>query len=170
MGQGNQNSLSFRRTFFGAVYMGIFICAIALGFNAVSPNRIPLKPVTKPLDGITQSGTRCEPYPIYSDQAYEYFINKTAIFIDARLEEEYVKGHIPNSINLPVDKVIYKVRDLKDKLPIDGTYVVYCGGASCNTAIQVAKYLCEQGYQDGKVLVDEDGYDPWVENEYPVEK
>ena len=171
MEQKNQNNLSIKRTFFGAIYMGIFISIVAFGFNAVSPNGLDLKTGESRIKNeIPISDSPCDPYPIYLDQAYEYFNNKTAIFIDARLEEEYNQGHIANSINLPVDKVIYKFNDLKAQLPMDGTYIIYCGSASCDAAIQVAKYLCKQGYQDGKVLIYEDGYEPWVESEYPVEK
>jgi len=179
MDTGNRNTVSFKGTLLGAVYMGIFICIIGLGFNSIHKNKLELDytkiPVQKntPPDTNTQNNInkpRCEPYPLFIDQTKEMYDANTAIFIDSRLEEEFKAGHITGAINIPVDKVIYSFRDLQPNLPIDGVYIIYCGGNSCDTAYEIARYFCQNGYQDRKIFVFEDGYDAWVEAGYSVEK
>lgn len=180
MNDNSKNRVPFIRTLIGSIYLGVFICVVGLSFNAFHKNSLPLDYTKMPVppsesgkDPNRQSPENkpdCEPYPVFIDQAKEIFDAGTSIFIDARLENEYQKGHILGALNIPFDKVMYKFKDLQDQMPVDKVYVIYCGGADCDTAYEVARYLCLNGYKDGQVLVYEDGYDPWSEFGYPSEQ
>ena len=71
----------------------------------------------------------------------EYKNTRGAILLDVRTAEEYREGHIPKSINIPV-QVIDKVRDLVDNK--DTALFVYChSGARSRRATEA---LARMGY------------------------
>lgn len=179
MNNDGKNNFSFKRTFLGAVYMGVFICIVGLSFNSLQKNSLPLDhtkimeqksspEIINKISG-THHKTSCEPYPIFTEQLKEMYDAGSVTIIDARIENEFKTGHIKGSINIPVDKVMYKFKDLQPSLPIDGIYVFYCGSSECDIAMEVARFFCMNGYQDGKILVYQDGYDAWRDAGYPVE-
>lgn len=74
--------------------------------------------------------------------------NKGLLIIDVRDEYEYNSGHIPNSINIPVDSLYYSINSLTNykNLPV----AVYCkSGIRSETA---ANYLAQQGFRQIYVL------------------
>lgn len=78
------------------------------------------------------------------NQLYELFtMTSNAVLLDVRTEEEYAEGHVPNSKNLPVEKI----EKIKTVVPNKETPLfVYClSGARSRTACQ---YLEKQGYTD----------------------
>jgi phage shock protein E len=69
--------------------------------------------------------------------------DQSTILVDVRTEEEYVEGHIPGAILLPVD-------ELEDLAPIripdkGATYIVYC--RTGNRSAIAARILIHLGYQ-----------------------
>lgn len=65
--------------------------------------------------------------------------------VNALPHGSFVKGHIPGSINMPVEKVGNK-RAGKKIGPYDTNIVVYCGSFQCHASTNVAKALMELGY------------------------
>ena len=57
------------------------------------------------IEGLSIPEKLDEPMSIDLDLAYKLF-NDKALFIDARAVEDYVNGHIENSVNIPYYKVI----------------------------------------------------------------
>jgi phage shock protein E len=59
-----------------------------------------------------------------------------ATLIDVRTREEFASGHLPNAINIPVDEI---TRRLKEVGPTDKPVVVYCrsGARSAVAASQL---------------------------------
>ena len=47
---------------------------------------------------------------------YKALINEGAIILDVRSKEEYEIGHVPGSINIPLDKLLHNLDKLKDKM------------------------------------------------------
>lgn len=69
--------------------------------------------------------------------------DKTISLIDVRTKEEYADGHIPGSINLPVDEAENISRYVPDK---SAKMLVYCrSGARTSRACQIFKTL---GYKN----------------------
>ena len=78
---------------------------------------------------------------------YEYLKSERAKLLDIRTPAEYIQGHIPGSVNVPlhnIDDVEFMVEDKENPL------FVYCyTGARCNLAVQ---QLQEMGYQNVKSI------------------
>ncbi len=101
---------------------------------------------------------------------YENLDNKTFItrmqepgivLLDVRTEDEYVRGHIPNAINMDFYNPNFKT-DIK-KLDKDKSYLIYCaaGGRSKKTS----RLLRDNGFN--KVYNLQQGFNNW---NGPVEK
>lgn len=64
------------------------------------------------------------------------------ILLDVRPNIEYLAGHLPKAINVPL-------RELKSKLaqlPKDKTFITYCRGQYCVLSYEAVKQLRELGY------------------------
>jgi rhodanese-related sulfurtransferase len=95
---------------------------------------------------------------------YENLDNKTFItrmqepgivLLDVRTEDEYVRGHIPNAINMDFYNPNFKT-DIK-KLDKDKSYLIYCaaGGRSKKTS----RLLRDNGFN--KVYNLQQGFNNW---------
>lgn len=88
----------------------------------------------------------------------------THIIVDVRTKQEYQEGHVPNAINIPLQKL---QADFKPAvLSKDKTLVLYC--RSGYRAGKAAKILQDNGYTnlvhlDGDML-------GWIEAKLPIEK
>ncbi len=71
---------------------------------------------------------------------------KQTYLIDVRTPSEFASGHVPKSINIPVEEINDHLDAIPDK---EKTVLVYC--RSGNRSAQAAKALSEQGY---KVIFD----------------
>ncbi len=67
-----------------------------------------------------------------------------AVLLDVRTKEEYKEGHIPNSVNIPVDKL----ETAPLKFNKEATIFVYChSGARSSRAVAILNRL---GYMNAK--------------------
>jgi rhodanese-related sulfurtransferase len=82
--------------------------------------------------------------------------------IDVRKEEDYRKGHIPGSINLP-----HKKWDSFEGLSRNRTNVVYCYSQQCHLAASACKFFAEYGYP---VMELEGGFEAWQKHSLPIER
>ena len=57
------------------------------------------------------------------EQAKQIIDNEQVIILDVRTEEEYITGHIPNSILIPLDELEERINELQDK---SQKILVYC--------------------------------------------
>lgn len=65
--------------------------------------------------------------------------NGKALVIDVRTPEEYAKGHIPEAVNIPIDELPQKIRQMN--VSKDTTIVTMCdrGGRSSHAALELKK-------------------------------
>lgn len=77
--------------------------------------------------------------------------------------QSFEEKHIPNSQNIPLDKIPEKAPQLLNK---DDKIVVYCANFDCNASPKAAKKLEEMGYQN--VYDYEGGIEDWQKAGYPV--
>lgn len=91
------------------------------------------------------------------DKALE-LIDKGALIIDARSEEDFKYGHLQRAINISAknfDNYVDKVFEL----PTDTLIVIYCEGIHCNLSHQLAEKLLNFGFQ--KIYVMVEGIEGW---------
>lgn len=97
------------------------------------------------------------------------FFDANAIFVDARPPEEFSKGRVKNSFNIPMGDEEKYYRDFSEFCPANSgiDIVVYCDGKDCHASLSVAKFLKKKGYK--KVYVFTGGWEEWMEADYPIE-
>lgn len=153
----------------------IVIASLCLGttYNYFSQAGVPLfgfsmkKYVTAEL---LASGNNAEPLSepkvISLKQALKLH-EANVIFIDARANEDFLKGHIKSAINLPFyefDKYKENLRGISKDDPI----VCYCEGAECDLSDMLGKKLALMGYN--KVFIFFGGWYAWSDAKYPISK
>ena len=78
------------------------------------------------------------------EQLLEMMENKDKFkLVEVLSEDSYKDGHIPNAINLPVDKL---EKDASRKLKKTDTIIVYCASYHCPASTNAAKMLLKMGY------------------------
>ena len=113
---------------------------------------------------IQHSSTVHAPEEIGLEQAYEYFSDHSALFIDTRSTEDYITAHIPQAISIPLETLDYGTNILAG-LSKNQRIVTYCDEEDCSQSIDLAVYLGEIGFND--VYFFFGGWDIWQSNRYP---
>ncbi len=90
--------------------------------------------------------------------------NEIFILVDVLSPESYEKEHIPGAINIPLEDIKMKSKELLKK---DKKIVVYCGSFQCTMSLQAAEILTKLGYKD--VWCFEGGLKYWKDAEFPIE-
>lgn len=65
-----------------------------------------------------------------------------AVVLDVRPEEEFVGGHLPGALHIPLEELA----DRLDELPADQELVAYCRGAYCVLAHEAVRLLASHGF------------------------
>lgn len=84
------------------------------------------------------------------------------IVLDARPAQEYLAGHIPGALSIPVDELQQRLR----RLPKGKAYVAYCRGPYCVYADRAVEILQASG-RPAKRLAE--GFPEWKAAGFPVE-
>ena len=80
-----------------------------------------------------------------NEGAEEYKASSDAVLLDVRTPQEYAEGHIPDSINVPLDLIGKISGAIDDKLT---PLLVYCySGARSSAAVDMLKKM---GYENAK--------------------
>jgi rhodanese-related sulfurtransferase len=159
--------------------------AIAFAFNELNPKGIDIKhqyfppvPTAAPSRGPALptpagGGTLPRLRFINTEEAKKYYdsvdyLNRNTVFIDARNEERYNKGHIPGALLIDYYNLKATLATALSYLSPEKTLIVYCTGGSCQDSRYVAYVLWDYGFR--KILIDEDGFDCWAHDKLPVER
>lgn len=144
---------------------------LALTYNYVSPHGIALIRTTRHIASSTDTTSiaqhvETEPLAIDINQAEQLFREGKAIFIDARHEEDYVRGHIKGAISLPL-KLLEDKPGFLPPISKDTTLVTYCSGEECALSTDLAFKLASLGYKDVRVFFA--GWIEWQRHNLPIE-
>jgi rhodanese-related sulfurtransferase len=90
-----------------------------------------------------------------------------AVLIDARKDERFAEGHIPDAISMPVELVYEMELDPQDFVPLDVPVIVYCDGNECTDSKTLRALLLEQGYLDVRIF--EGGITLWSQESLEIE-
>ena len=124
---------------------------------------IPLEKI-EDITQIENSGLKPQIREISIDVAERLF-SDSVLFIDARAEEYYHEGHIPNSIcNDDFDSLVYQIEDF---ITYNNGFVVYCSDDDCGSSEDLAYQLQDQGFTN--IYLFKGGWKQWIENDLPIE-
>jgi len=111
------------------------------------------------------------PQKINLDLAKVLF-EKNALMVDARLAEEYNKGHVKGAVNIPLEEFVKLSDDEKEarmkQYNKDGIIIVYCNGGECDMSIDLAYAFAKIGFNATNIYLG--GYKEWEEKGLPVQK
>ncbi len=82
--------------------------------------------------------------------------------LDVRPEDEYVAGHLPKAINIPLSELGRRLKEI----PKGRDIVAYCRGPYCVLAFEAVALLRDRGFKTRRL---EDGYPEWKAAGLPVE-
>jgi rhodanese-related sulfurtransferase len=83
------------------------------------------------------------------------------IIVDVRETKDFIKGHVPKAINLPIGNWS-KISGLK----YDLTLIIYCYSKTCTLVAQAVQEFARHGYP---VIEMQGGFEAWKESKLPVE-
>lgn len=110
-----------------------------------------------------------DPRTIFSvDEIKSIWDSGTAIFIDTRSYDEYLKSHIAGAFPLPYDKIDEYYPKIMRFLDPGYKIITYCDGEECLSSLHVADYLNQQGFPDVKIFFG--GWELWQIQDYPADK
>lgn len=81
--------------------------------------------------------------------------NGAVTVLDVRPKDEYLNGHIPGAISVPLGKL----NELFSKLPKGQEIVAYCRGPYCVLAVQAVEMLRNKGFNATRL---EEGVQDWL--------
>jgi rhodanese-related sulfurtransferase len=143
----------------------ILSAVAAVAVNALRPDRLPLiGDWSVPARITTATGERMD---ISLDEAENLFFTHAAVFIDARSEEDYERGHIQNARCLPWQEVDLRFMGVTEALDPEMPIVTYCDGEKCESSHNLALFLRDAGFLNTRVLVN--GWTLWQQAGLPVE-
>lgn len=86
-----------------------------------------------------------------------------AMVLDVRHPEEFMAGHIPGAVNIPLEEI----ETLLDEIPADREIIAYCRGPYCALASNAVALLKKHNMQVRRLR---DGFPQWKLAGMPVEE
>ena len=84
---------------------------------------------------------------------------ENTLFVDARAEEFYNEGHIPNAICF--DNFDLLVEKLENTIGMDDQFIVYCSDSDCGSSEDLSYELQSYGYNN--ILLFKGGWKEWTD-------
>jgi rhodanese-related sulfurtransferase len=107
-------------------------------------------------------GDRSELSTMTRAELQRHLRDRDVVVLDVRPEPEFAAGHIPGALNIPIDDLQRRLREI----PTDTQVVAYCRGPYCAYADDAVRLLLDQGR--GALRL-EDGFPEWAHAGLPVE-
>jgi len=101
--------------------------------------------------------------PISASELHLKIHDDDIIVIDVRPKEEFLNGHIPGAVSIPLAELNEKIKDL----PAGKEIVAYCRGKYCVLAAEASKMLNSEGF---KTTILKDDVNSWRFAGLEVEK
>ena len=90
----------------------------------------------------------------------------TAVVLDARPVFDYQRGHLPGARSLPGELVREEFFNVLGGVSPAKTLLVYCTDVTCDEALNLARFLRQQGYTNTTLFAG--GMREWKKMNYPV--
>jgi rhodanese-related sulfurtransferase len=146
--------------------MFIICAAVVLGFSYTFLTGKGFFAAARGVDIERRADAGSPPSTINLEEARTLYETKGAIFIDARHEFDFRRGHIKSALSIPLSEFDSRLQSVK-VLPKDKVIIVYCDGSECNSSIELAAKLYENGF--GGVRFFLGGWQEWSNSKLPTE-
>ena len=155
--------MNFKNHIFQVYSIIILSIVISLATNLARPNSIPfLAKALEQAENINFDSDEPLLLIISLDQAKEFY-EKNTLFLDARDEAYYNKGHIKGAIkNIFFMELLFNIESIQSK---QAPLVVYCGDPGCGDSEDLAYNLQDAGFT--KLYVFKGGWLEWSAANYP---
>ena len=107
-------------------------------------------------------GNRAGAEPVPMAELLKRARSRQVVILDTRPASEYVAGHIPGALSIPVDELQRRLKELTKS----NEYVAYCRGPYCVLSYEAVALLRARGYNVRRL---EDGLPEWRAAGLPVE-
>ena len=101
--------------------------------------------------------------PVDRETLRERVLSGAVTLLDVRPREEYLAGHIPGALCVPLEELEQRL----DSLPREQEIVAYCRGPYCVLAVEAVERLKARGFKAHRM---EDGVVEWRSLGLPVEE
>lgn len=101
--------------------------------------------------------------PVSREVLLDRLDNGQVTLLDVRPADEFAMGHLPGALNVPIETLEQRLRELDPGQEI----VAYCRGAYCVLSYQAVAALRERGFNIRRL---EDGFPEWRAAGLPVER
>jgi len=92
--------------------------------------------------------------PVTMQQLLAKMHSRNIVLLDVRPGQEFSAGHIPNAINIPIDELATRIKELNKAKQ----YIAYCRGPFCVFADDAVQLLTKKGFKARRL---EEGYPDW---------
>jgi rhodanese-related sulfurtransferase len=99
--------------------------------------------------------------PVSRDELLDRLRSGTATVLDVRPADEFVYGHLPHALNIPLSQLEGRLAEL----PADQEIVAYCRGPWCVLSFEAVALLRQRGYRARRL---EDGFPEWKTAGLPI--
>ena len=100
-------------------------------------------------------------------EAKKLFLQQSVVFIDARPQDDYEKGHIKRALCLPWNEVDRNFMRVTEDISPDTPIITYCDGETCELSHNLAIFLLDMGFSNVRILIN--GWTLWKEEDLPIE-
>ncbi|MGC9325053.1 MAG: rhodanese-like domain-containing protein [Desulfomonilia bacterium] len=152
-----------RRAFLQGATLVIIGVVVGLAFNLLRPDWLHVSWSSEAM-GKTDRGDIPR---VTTEEAWELYLEKHVLFVDARESSIYSCGHIPGAVNVVPSQQWGGLDSLRELSRQRLHIVLYCDDMECPKAFDLARFLKNNGIS--QVAVYRDGWAGWVEAGYPTE-
>jgi rhodanese-related sulfurtransferase len=149
----------------------IVIMSLAIGivYNQFLKSPLPIL-TTYEADTIEENGEDLSVYyrEIDADTLKAMMDAGMAVLLDARTRENYLEGHIPGAISLPISTFPQSFDRTSHRLLKDKAVIIYCSGIHCLDSSLLAKELAQKEYPE--IFVYKGGIEEWQTLGNPVQE
>ena len=143
----------------------VFASLVAFSINYLRNDRLQLfgngSPEARLMD---PSGKKLD---ISLSEAKKLFLQRSVVFIDARPQDDYEKGHIKGALGLPWNEVDRNFMRVTEDTSPDTPIITYCDGETCELSHNLAIFLLDMGFSNVRILIN--GWALWKEGNLPIE-
>lgn len=163
----------FKKILIGLAIIIVVSVGTALGTNHLHPKGIALFGEWDTSKGAVSARSKQDLSYIHEleikdvQTAKKIFDKGNAVFVDARIYDDYMEGHIKGAVSMPINQFDEKIDGFSQDYDFSKPIVTYCSGRECEDSHIIAEELIYAGYTEVKIFID--GYPGWEEKGYPVE-